>query len=171
MCLALLGVACSNNSYSKARKSEKKLIQSYVDREDLNILSEEPDYFSWGKKDFYALTNLDDNCYFHLTKPGDTTQAAVISGNECLIRYKKYTLEENPDTISTWNTNELTYPISIIYPNTAAPSCQAWAYAIMHMKYSGAECKLVCPSTVGFTADNSSVTPYIYELKLTIRRF
>jgi FKBP-type peptidyl-prolyl cis-trans isomerase len=50
-------------------------------------------------------------------------------------------------------------------------TCSGWQIALQHMKHSGAECKIICPSKLGFTDQNSSVTPYGYDMKIQIKRF
>ena len=41
--IALIGAGCQGNTYSNLRNKEKKLIKNYISRNDLNILTEEPD--------------------------------------------------------------------------------------------------------------------------------
>ena len=38
------------------------------------------------------------------------------------------------------------------------------------MMYTNAECQIICPSKLGFTADQNSVTPYCYIMKMKIKR-
>jgi hypothetical protein len=37
------------------------------------------------------------------------------------------------------------------------------------MKYSDSECEIIVPSKQGFEADEMSVTPYVYILKINVK--
>lgn len=165
--VALL-TSCNGRSYSNQLKSEKRLIEDFIKRNNINIIYEEPAYDNWGEKDYLE---VGDYCYFHLSKQGDTTTAAVREKDDVNIRYRKYTLNANSDTLSYWNTNESASPVSFKYAISSTTSCTAWHYAIRRMKYSGSEGTVICPSKLGFQSDASSVTPYGYDLKLQIKGF
>ena len=167
--IVLLGTACTSaTAYSTQLKNEKKLIESYIKRTNIKIIYEEPAYDQW-KPDEYL--ELEDYCYFNLTKMGDTTSTPIKDGNQVELRYRRYTLTENPDTLSYWTSNEASHPVEFAYNITSAEACAAWHYALAKMRYSGAEGKLICPSKLGFTDDATSVTPYGYDLKFKIRNF
>ena len=170
--LALLLIcmsSCSDsNIYSRQLKSEKQLIKEYLEREGINIVQEEPADDVWGEKDYYQ---IDEYLYYHLVKRGNTADS-IRSGEKVLMRYRKYGLEAGADTISYWNTNDAAEPIEFDYLSSTSSSntCTAWQYAVKQMKYSGSECKIICPSKLGFSADVNSVTPYGYDLKFKIKR-
>lgn len=166
--ILVLGTSCSNTSYSNQLKNEKKTIDDFIKRNNINIIYEEPDYDKWGEKDYLQ---VGDYCYFHLSVMGDTLTEEVNTKDDVNIRYRKYTLTLDPDTISYWNTNELPTPIEFQFNVSSTNACTAWHYAIAKMKYTGSEGTVICPSKLGFQTDASSVTPYGYDLKLQIRRF
>lgn len=159
---------CRGNSYSNQLRSEKKVIDEYIKLHKLNIIHEEPDYEKWGANDYLE---IGDYCYFHLTVMGDTTTETVETKDKINLRYKKYGLKPNSDTLSYWNTNELPEPIEFQYNVSSSAACTGWHKAIEKMKYSGSEGVLICPSKLGFQNDASTVTPYGYILKIQIRRF
>ncbi len=164
----MMFTSCRGNSYSNQLKSEKKQIDAYMKLHKLNIIHEEPDYDKWGEKDYLQLS---DYCYFHLTVMGDTTTETVETKDKINLRYKKFTLTANSDTLSYWNTNELPDPIEFQYNVSSAAACTGWHRAIEKMKYTGSEGILICPSKLGFQNDASTVTPYGYILKIQIKRF
>lgn len=177
--LAALVVSCKNaNSYSNDLKKEKELINDYINRNHIKIIYEEPAYGEW-KDDEYL--ELGDYCYFHLSKPGermtiseagDTVYAdSIASGDRVIVRYRQYTLNVHPDTISYWTSNDSPYPIEFQYGVSTDLSCTAWHYALRCMKFSGAEGKLICPSKLGFDEASETVTPYGYDLKFRILRY
>lgn len=165
--LALTMVGCKSNTYSNLRKKEKKLIKNYISRKGLNILTAEPaESYVWDEKDYYQVDGYDE-LYFHLRRRGDSIkvqQNAVI-----VTRYKKFDLTENPDTLSYWTTMEQAHPYEFQYGNLSSCEAVGWHEAVRLMKYSGSECEIIVPSKQGFEADEMSVTPYVYILKINVK--
>lgn len=155
----------SASSYATQLKAEKKLIEQYIKNNNITIIYEEPAYNQWKPGEYLE---LGDYCYFCLTQMGDTTSEELSKYDQFNLRYRKYELTADADTISMWNTNESAYPdrytLSQLYSRS-----EAMYYAAMKLKYTGAEGKLICPSKLGENA--SIVTPYGYDLKIQIRRF
>jgi hypothetical protein len=50
-------------------------------------------------------------------------------------------------------------------------ACTGWQVALKYMKYTDSQCKIICPSKMGFSEENSAVTPYGYDLKIKIKRY
>lgn len=173
---------CSNSSYNSLRNAEDKLIANYISRNHLNILKEEPaaDYV-WGEKDFYKVPDVDD-FYFHLRHRGDsvridsvspthfdTIDLEIVSGDLIVLRYKQFELTENADTLSYWTTLDQAYPYEFHYLNTAECEAVGWHLAVKYMKYPDSECEIIQPSKLGFSAEQMSVTPYGYILKIKVK--
>ena len=172
-------MSCSGNSYSSQRNEEDKLIKNYISRNNINVLMDEPaDDYTWAEND-YLLVPDKDNFYFHLRnrgdslfiEDGDTIKIDAIEPLETVVmRYKKFALTENADTLSYWTTLDQAYPMEFQYGNTTQCEATGWHIAVKYMKYTNAECQIICPSKLGFSADGSSVTPYCYILKMKIKR-
>jgi len=163
---------CSGNTYSRQIKQEKKLINSYIARHNINVIHEEPQLTHgqrWAENDYLAVEGYDD-FYFHLSSAIDTTAELLPNGTRVNLRYRKYGLDIYTDTVNCWNTDDQGDPIRLSVGTVDSYSCTAWHVAMMKMKRSGAECKIICPSTVGFMDDNATVTPYCYEMKVTKRK-
>lgn len=164
--LALSLTSCQGNTYAKLLKKEKQKISDYIDREGIRVVDELPKV--WGEKDYYAVPGY-DNLYVHFIEQ-DTTQKEVVLGQTILVRYKKYSLDSYSDTIRYWTTDDGAEPITFQLGNSADQYyCQGWTAAIVTMKHNGGHCRIICPSKLGFVDDNSSVTPYGYELKFKIK--
>ncbi len=158
----------STTTYSKLLQQEKKLISDYIEREGIRVVDEIPEV--WGEKDYYAVPNY-DNLYIHIIEQ-DKTAPEVKGGNTILLRYKKYNLTAYSDTTRYWTTDDGGYPISFQFGNISdSYYCAGWTAAIAVMKHSGGHCHIICPSKLGFSEDNSSVTPRGYELKFMIKPF
>ena len=185
--LILMGIVlmatygCNSNIYSEQLKKERKLIESYIARQGLNIVDTLPADDQWEENTYYRVPDY-DNFYFHMVELGDTTfvlpgdsvsreNAELESGEQVLLRFIRYTLEEYPDTISNWGTMDSAEPIKLQYMVNSETSCTGWQVALKYMKYHEAQCKIICPSKLGFSEENSTVTPYGYDLKIKIKRY
>ncbi|MBR1515513.1 MAG: DUF4827 family protein [Paludibacteraceae bacterium] len=160
--------SCTSNTYSKLRNKEKQLIESYMSRQGLRSLKTKPNVAQgekWDEKDYVALEEY-DQLYFHLVSAVDTTRKIEV-GDKVNIRFRKYTLDTYADTISYWTTDDAGEPIRLTVGSTTGTyNCTGWQAAILAMEQEG-ECKIICPSVYGTADDNSSVTPYCYDLKVT----
>lgn len=168
--LLIVATSCNKNQniYSDMLKAERKLIEAYILREGITVVEEEPT--EWGENVYWKLPDY-DNFYFHLVNPGDSTLGEVKSNDQILLRFKRYTLNEYADTLSNWTTLDNPEPVKLQYMVNSSTSCTGWQMAIQHMKYTNAQCKIICPSKMGFDEENSSVTPYGYDLKIIIKRY
>ena len=165
----LLLASCENEqTYSYLLKNEKKLIESYIKRNNINVVTVEPiTEEEWGENDYFQ---LDDYFYYRLTAVGDTTIEPLAYNDDIIIRYRRYTLDEYADTLSAWNTNDAMSPVEFRVGETTSAVCDGWLQAIGMMKYHNAECRIICPSKLGFSDASTTVTPYVYDLKIKIRR-
>lgn len=170
--VALFLAACQNNNvYSDLLKAERQLIESYIQRQGIQVWDTLPADNEWGEKVYYRVPDA-DNFYFHLVAIGDTSLKEVKSGDIVSVRFKRYTLTEYADTLYNWTTQDNPKPISFTYYAdynrvTSDQTCKGWLLAIKYMKYPKAQCKIICPSKFGFSEENSSVTPYGYDIKRT----
>ena len=177
--MALLVSGCSQNTYSNLRDKEDKLIANYISRKGYTILYEEPDInHVWEKDEFYKVVGY-DNLYFHLIERGDsiridsisptkvdTVDLKILTNDLIVVRYKQFGLTENADTMSYWTTLDQAYPMEFHYGNTTECSCIGWHLAIKLMKYPDSQCEIIVPSKLGFEVDNTTVTPYVYIMKI-----
>ncbi len=161
-------VGCNNNTYSDDLKEEQKLIENFIQRRGIQVVTEEPT--EWKENVYWKLPDY-DNYYFHLVNPGDTASAELEAKDKVLLRYRQYTLEAYADTISNWTTLDNPNPVELQYMVSSSSSCTGWQIALQYMKHSDAECKIICPSKLGFSDQNSSVIPYGYDMKIKIKRF
>lgn len=181
--LIIIASGCSSNTYSRLRDQEDRLIANYISRNNLQILKEEPSIdHVWGEKEYYKVTGV-DNFYFHLISRGDSVRYDTISPtkidtvdldiipNDLIVaRYKKFGLTENADTLSYWSTLDQSYPYEFHYTNLSECEATAWHLAIRLMKYPESVCEIIVPSKLGFNAEQSSVTPYVYILKIKVKQ-
>lgn len=181
--LVLLTTGCNNNSYNSLRNAEDRLIANYINRNELVILTEEPaiDHV-WAEKEYYQVKGY-DNFYFHLIERGDsiyvdsisptridTMDLTIMSNDVIVARYKQFTLTENADTLSYWTTLDQAYPFEFHFGNTSECESVAWHVAVRLMKYPDSQCEIIVPSKLGFSNEQSSVTPYVYIIKIKVKQ-
>lgn len=164
--MALTAVSCTKGTYADELKAEKKTIKAYISRKGITVLSSMPKDSVFAENEFYK---TEDNLYFRLDKKG-TGKDSVALGDRIYIRYKKYDLSENPDTISYWSTSDVAYPTEFYYLVSSDNACSAWHLAVNMMKYSGAEATIIVPANLGFLSDQSPLTPYVYEIKIKFNK-
>ncbi len=167
--LSCLAASCTSNSYAESLEKEKELVADYIARNNIRILPEIPEDGVWGEKDY---VEIDDYLYFHLSAVGDTaSQDSLEIGMAVNLRYRRYTLDIYADTVSYWTTMEAPNPISFRYGTSSSATCTGWLKALPYMKYNNAEAKIICPSKMGFSEEQSTVTPYGYDLKIQLKNF
>lgn len=168
--VSLLAAGCASNAYSNQRRQEDKLIANYLSRNKLIILKDlPPENYEWGEKEYYQIPGVDD-LYFHLINRGDTSGYSVVTNDLIIARYKKFALTENADTLSYWTTLDQAYPMEFHLDNINECEAAGWHRAIRLMKYSDAIAEIIVPSKQGFIDDQTSVTPYVYILKIKIKQ-
>ena len=162
---------CNRNVYSEELKAEKQLIDNFIARQGIIVVDKEPTSIEeWGEKVYWKVPDY-DNFYFHLVEPGDTASAELEAKETILLRFMRYTLDEYADTLSMWGTLESAKPITFQYMVASDMACTGWQVALKYMKYHNSQCKIICPSKLGFSEENSSVTPYGYDLKIKIKKY
>lgn len=161
-------------TYSESLEKEKKLISSYLSRNNITVLSSVPSTDgAWGSNQYINPTG---NMYLNILDVGTGVGTdSVESGKTVIVRFKSFTLDaNNPDTVSNWTTMDYPYPPEFIY-GSSSEACTAWHVALSYMKYTGSQAKIIVPSKLGFSASNTywrvfddanSVTPRGYILKL-----
>ncbi|OIP82941.1 MAG: hypothetical protein AUK44_06735 [Porphyromonadaceae bacterium CG2_30_38_12] len=170
--IIILGFAActsSNVTYAKQLKDEQQLIADFIAREKIQVVTTMPTTYPWPDKLYYKSYS---GLYFHLKNQGDITSTDSVELNDLVsMRYIQYTLTTNPDTTRYMNTLDRPYPTTFnFYDATQTAACKGWQEAISYMKYSNSEAKLIVFSKLGFQADETSVTPYGYDIDIKIRK-
>jgi hypothetical protein len=177
---SILASSCSSTeTYAELLTTEKSLIQGYINRNNILVVSAFPVDTPWATKgkaawvkdgrDVYVL--LSDGLYFHKVSPGvsETPSDTLVLGNTIVPRFKKYTLGVPADSVSNWNTVDYPYPPDFVYGDASSSnSCTAFQITAYYMKRNYSEAKIIVPSKIGFNADMLSVTPLGFDIKIQI---
>ncbi len=183
--------ACDNGlTYADELRIEKELINKYIEKNKIKLIPDLlPTDKAWPVDEFYK---TEDGMYFNLLKPGAGLDS-IESGDEAILRFKSYTLGQNPDSVLNWTPLHYPYPPTFTYyspdlvayyeslPNVNLEACRAWYLAISYMKRIGSEAVIIVPSKMGFTSSNANpywgvfndsnpVTPRVYVLQLMFKK-
>lgn len=157
--LAVLFASCESDTtrYADQLKAQDKLIEEFISREKIKVLNSFPK--EWGAND-YVLTS--SGLYFHLDNAGSGDTLRI--GDKVNIRYRQRTLESDAIQEDYWTVQDTPHPTTLLY--SIDNECAAWTEAIGYMKRSGAQCKIIVPSIIGFSTAQNSVTPYYFEMSI-----
>ncbi len=164
-----LFLACNDNvTYAEELKVEQKLINDFIKRHDIQVVTQMPTEFPWPDNVYFKARS---GLYFRLVKEGDNSIIgdSIQSREQIITKYMQYTLGLRADTISTQSTVDLPHPHSFDYQNFSE-ACMAWHEAVSYMKYSNAEAKLIVPSQIGFPQFIKPATPVGYDLTIRVLR-
>jgi len=165
---SLISSSCSNTvTYAQELDAEQALIKAYIKRDSINVLSAFPKG-KWGRKDYVKTAS---GLYFHLVDSGNTAVKGdtIMLSNTVVPRFKQYALALNSDTIFNWTTIDYSFSADFVYGNSSE-SCKAFQEAASYLKRNDAQAKLIVPSSLGFSTDQNTVTPYGYTFKMKFLR-
>ena len=176
---AVPGTLAKDNgkSYADLLKEEDKAVKAFLaDKIVINSIPADSVFVTLqdvGNNDTLAVPyyRLDDdgNVYMQVLDAGQTDNR-FEKGQDVLIKFLRYDLKalvngENPDPVG--NTNPADY-IKIRFGETTLPSTTQYGAGIQYpMYFLGNECKvnLLIRAKLGFTAETSTVMPYLYTIQ------
>lgn len=163
---SLLLTSCADTTYAKELKVEQTLIEDYIKRNNIKVLSSFPTDKSWSSNE-YVLTA--SGLYFHLSNPGEGTDSLELN-NLITPRYIEYTLTEVSDTISHISTlYDGGYTMDFVYGDYTQ-MCTAFHEAASYMKRNNSEAKIIVHSKIGFQTNWSPATPMGYDIKIKFKK-
>ena len=165
--LSLVISSCSNSkTYADQLNDEKILIADYIKRNNIKVISEFPADSVFANNE-YVLTK--SGLYFRFENRGNLADPVIQLKDIVVPRYKQYTLDLVPDTLSDWSTIDYPYPNIFTYGDQTQ-SCLGFQEAVLYMKRNDTEAKIIVPSKLGFSDNLTSVTPMGYDLKIKIQK-
>ncbi len=161
--LVLSMISCDDDTqkYADQLKAQDKLIEEFIQRENIKVLNSFPT--TWNANDY---VKTESGLYFHLVEAGEGD--TIRTGDNVYIRYKQKTLVENAIEEEYWTTQDAPHPTTLQY--NIDLQCLGWNEAIGYMKRNNAHCKIIVPSTIGFSTAQNNVTPYFFELKMLFHK-
>lgn len=175
--VALLSSCKDSKSYADLLKEEDKAVKAFL--ADKIVINEIPaDSVFISLQDVpnndtlavpYYKLDTDGNVYMQVLEPGDMNDR-FEKGNDVNLRFLRYDLKalvagSNPDPVG--NTNPSDY-ITIRFGETTLSSTTQYGTGIQYpMYFLGNECRvnLLIRAKAGFTAETSTVMPYLYYIQ------
>jgi hypothetical protein len=163
---ALALFSCSDGkTYAELLKAEERLINNYIRLNNIKVVKTFPAV--WEENVYYKSST---GLYFHLVNAGDTQGDSIAADDLVLPRYLEITLTAKPDTLSDWNVIDSTYPKSFKFLDATSSAPEAWQEAVAYMKFNNARARFIVHSKIGFTDAESSVTPYLYDMRIKFQK-
>lgn len=168
--LALVaGLSSCNNTttYAQQLDDEQALIQDFIDRHNIQIVSVMPTEYPWPDNVYFKSGS---GLYFRLTNQGDTSSTYYLEENDKVVpRFIQYTLTAKPDTLSNMSTIDFPYTTDFNYLDYTQV-CTGWHEAVSYMKYNNSEAKMIVFSKLGFSDNKNNVVPMGYDMTIRIRK-
>lgn len=164
MMLTVFSSCNSKKTYSELQKEEVIMIDSYIKRNNINVVTTMPAIDQWGANTYYKSST---GLYFHLVSPGDTT-ISLAAKSKVALRYVIYDVSEAKKVIMDLsNVVQSSYPDMITYGDYTYGSAGLHE-AVGYMKYHNSVADVIIPSDLNTGDFNKNVTPVLYE-NLTIK--
>lgn len=164
---AFMASCDDNQTYAEQLDAEKALIQDFIDRQGIIVVSTMPTKFPWDNNVYYKTKS---GLYFRLENQGDINSADSLESNDLVVaRYLQYTLDVKADTLENNNTIQFPFPSEFNYLDYSQ-ACAGWHEAVGLMKRNNAEAKVIIYSKLGFSNYLNSVTPIGYNMKIRIMK-
>jgi hypothetical protein len=160
-------VACSTDpsSYENLSKEEKSSIANYIARNNIKVISKVPTNNIWAENEYLRTSN---GLYIHIVDTGNALPDTVVSGQLVISRYRKISLDAEPDTVkSFWTTAESPYPYEFSY-NVSGEAFTGFQEAVSIMKRNNSVAKIIVPSKIGTSDDLDAVKAYAYDFKFIL---
>lgn len=168
------------DGYEMSLEKEKKSISNFISANKISVISQS-DFISMG-----CVTDINKNQYVHLAsgvymqiidKGTSGEDNGIKSGSKVSVAFSEYDIMSQKEILlnekSVFIYNETSYSKSGTFVSgkmldmygSSVPA--AWI-AVLDYIYDGAHVKLIVPSKMGHKNAVIGVTPYLYELKLSI---
>ncbi len=145
-----------SKTYAQRLNEEKKVIERFIDNNDITVLREYPKDSVFSENEFY----LDPSgVYYNVIDSGNGRR--IKNGEEFYIRFKNLRYISENDTSTYSNTHSL-QPEVLVYGNSSTYSSSAW---ISPLKNVGdrAKVKMIVPFNMGLASDNQAYRTAYYE--------
>ncbi len=169
--ILIFTTACDNRkSYSELQDEEQAVIQDYIQKNNYQVVNNEPKANEYGTNVFYKTPS---GIYFHLINEGEMTDS-VRNNITVGYRFIEYNLDaQNTVRLKNWEVRDFNDPVSFIYGTSNATTSLGLGLheAIGLMKYKNSEAKVIVPAflnTSSYSENIDKLTPVIYHLKITV---
>lgn len=163
--LLILTTSCKNQkTYAERLSDERKAIDLFIAKNNLQVLKNFPADGEFGDSDFYK--DPYSGVYFNIVEYGDTTVKPQWR-EYVYIRFKGLSYFSTSDTIKYTN-HQSTFPEQLEYVGPVNSTTQAayatagWAVPLSYVGHKG-KVKMIIPFSMGSSYDKSQYTPTYYD--------
>lgn len=155
--IGILSSCNKSRTYAQRLGDEQKVIEQFIDRNDITVLREYPKDSVFKEKEFYF--DSSSGVYYNVIYSGNGEK--IIKGENVAIRYKDLEYLSGNDTVKYSNIFSQ-YPEELTYGNTSTYTSAAWAVPIKNVSYY-AKVKMIVPFSMGLSSDNQAYRTAYYE--------
>ena len=146
-----------SKSYAQRLNDEKKIIERFVDQNDLTILTEYPKDSVFKEKEFFFDTS--SGVYYNVIDSGNGRR--ILGGEEFYIRFKGLKYISSDDTTTFSNIYSL-QPEILVYGNSSTYPTVAWVAPLKNVG-NRAKVRMIVPFNMGISTDQSAYRTAYYE--------
>lgn len=161
--LLILTTSCNNSkSYADRLKDEKRAIDLFIAKNNLEIIKDFPEDGKFEPHEFYK--DVNSGVYFNIMEPGDSTQIAL--GQEVYIRFKEVIYLIEDDSVlynkSEYFTEKFVGPISSYTRDVY--TIPGWIVPLTYNVGHKGKVKMIVPFNMGTAYDRSTgFQPTFYD--------
>ena len=155
--IGMLSSCNKSKTYAQRLSDEKKVIERFVESNNLKILKEYPQDSVFKSNEFYFDTS--SGVYYNVIDAGSSRR--IKTGEELYIRFKGLTYISEEDTTTYSNINSL-QPEVLVYGNSSTYSSTGWVAPLKNVG-DRAKVKMIVPFNAGLASDNTSYRTAYYE--------
>jgi len=159
--IVAIGVFSSCNkskTYAQRLDAEKKIIERFIDDNNLMILKEYPKDSVFQENEFYFDTS--SGIYYNVIDSGNGRR--IQGGEEFYIRFKGLKYLASTDTSTYSNINNL-QPEILVYGNSSTYSSTAWVAPLKNVG-DRSQVKMIVPFNMGLPSDQQTYKTGYYEM-------
>ena len=155
--IGLLASCNKSRTYAQRLGDEKKLIERFVDKNNIIILNEYPQDSVFKSNEFFF--DSSSGVYYNVIEKGSSR--VIKNGEEIYIRFKGLSYISSDDTTTYSNVNSL-QPELLVYGNSSTYASTAWVVPLKNIG-NRAKVKMIVPFTMGLSSDNQAYRTAYYE--------
>lgn len=157
--IAMFSSCNKSKTYAQRLNEEKKIIERFVDENDITILTEYPKDSVFSEKEFFFDTS--SGIYYNVIDSGNGRR--ILGGEELYIRFKGLKYLFSTDTATYSNINSF-QPEVLVYGNSSTYGSVAWVAPLKNVG-NRARVKMIVPFNMGLASDQQSYkTAYFEEI-------
>ena len=156
--IGILSSCNKSRTYAQRLGDEKKLIERFIDKNDLKVLNEYPKDSVFKSNEFFF--DASSGIYYNVIEKGSSRR--IKNGEEFYIRFKGLRYLSNHDSIPAIGNIDSKLPEVLVYGNASTYLTAAWVTPIKNIG-DRAKVKMIVPFNMGLPTDQQGYRTAYYE--------